>query len=432
MSATASATSTSTTTTAPAATVAPTGSGASASYSSNAGSMAAAAGAAKDTATTAAGPRGATGARDWSEVCKRVQHSDGSVRTSPPFKSCGSSAGTLPNGASAPAASPPRPRPVHAHSSLGLRRINGNGLSAVGSTAQVSQNGRTPSRGGSSHGSLSGKSSRASSSSRDIARDGDISSQCSSVCWETSTNSSEPSRPRSPPDVAASPSLSKGLLMPDPIRTSLLLPQALLEDEPVLEGKADVIGVGEDSAKAVDAVTGVVTSPLDLGDCSTDTCGESLVNGALKVDPYGRDVPRRCEVKTAWSVEPMAKYLKSIVLKIVTNLQHNRLPTPAKLDTFVSKLVGNTQRNLKHAPKSVRHGLQAIFSKHFQKFWNFKRNEKVRTPTPEELKVTLLGLIETLADFAACTNGAANSAVPGSPGAVAQPKPMRYCAGLRV
>ena len=102
------------------------------------------------------------------QVCEQVQKPDGSVRTSPPFKSA------------ATGASPPRLR----HPTGWCRRPSRGRTSLYGGPP------KDPSRGGSSRGASSGKSSR--SSSRDVARDGDISSRCSSGCWETSTNSSEP------------------------------------------------------------------------------------------------------------------------------------------------------------------------------------------------------------------------------------------------
>jgi len=116
----------------------------------------------------------------------------------------------------------------------------------------------------------------------------------------------------------------------------------------------------------------------------------------LKWDPYGRDGPRRCEVKCEWSVEPLAKYLKGVASKIDTNVQNHCIPTNEKLDSFVSRLVANTHRQIKHAPKKLRHSLQSMFSTRFRKFWDFVRNEKVKTATPEELKGALISVIEAL------------------------------------
>jgi len=194
--------------------------------------------------------------------------------------------------------------------------------------------------------------------------------------------------------VTPSPSGTKGLLMPDPIRTGLVLPPALLDDpEPGAEGK-------------------VISTGSTCDDAST-SISETRPGMPLKRDPYGRDAPRRCEVKAAWSAEPLTKYLKSVVTQITTNLQDKRLPTAEKLETFITRLVANTQRQLKHAPRKVRHALQATFTRLFQKYWNFARNEKVRATTPEELKCTLVSLVEALTEFAS------------NPDAVAQPKPVR-------
>eukprot|EP00928_Gymnodinium_smaydae_P041239 TRINITY_DN27919_c0_g1_i1.p2 TRINITY_DN27919_c0_g1~~TRINITY_DN27919_c0_g1_i1.p2 ORF type:complete len:172 (-),score=35.31 TRINITY_DN27919_c0_g1_i1:384-899(-) len=156
-----------------------------------------------------AGPQRPNGGRKWSEVKGDVQQPDGSVRISPPFKSgstatvgagsgTAAAAGNAAAAASATTASPSKPRaPASTHSLGGLRRLAGgpvSGLGALGvpaagggSSRGGSSRGTGSSRGGSSRGAgSSGKSSR--SSSRDIARDGDISSRCSSGCWETSTH----------------------------------------------------------------------------------------------------------------------------------------------------------------------------------------------------------------------------------------------------
>lgn len=126
----------------------------------------------------------------------------------------------------------------------------------------------------------------------------------------------------------------------------------------------------------------------------------------LKWDPFGRDNPRRPEVKKSrdvkneWSPEPLVKYLQGVVSQIDANLQNHCVPTAEKLDAYVSRLVNNVHRQMKPAPKRVRHLLQTLFAKRFQKIWNFVRNEKVRTTTPEELKAALQGLIDSLSsDF---------------------------------
>mmetsp|Transcript_58482 Transcript_58482/g.166315 ORF Transcript_58482/g.166315 Transcript_58482/m.166315 type:complete len:334 (-) Transcript_58482:247-1248(-) len=324
---------------------------------------------ASDAAAVGATAPKRVGGLKWSEVCERVQQPDGSVRTSPAFKSGAGSA-----------ASPPRPRP------RGLGKINPPLSKATSTTASFSREGT--SRGGSS-----GKSSR--SSSRDaLARDGDISSRCSSGGWDTSTNSSELSRPRTPPDVAPSPSGSSALLMPVPIRTMPMLPPALFDDEQ--EAK--------EGATSEDAhLVAIIERP----------------GVSIKWDPFGRDNPRRLEVKNEWSGEPLAKYLKGVVFQIDTNLQNHCVPTTEKLDAFVSRLVGTTHRQMKHAPKRQRHVLQALFAKRLQKFWNFVRNEKVKSTSPEELKSALLSLIESLT-----TDFGVNPEV-----LVAQPRPRRVGGG---
>jgi len=140
----------------------------------------------------------------------------------------------------------------------------------------------------------------------------------------------------------------------------------------------------------------------------------------LKWDPFGRDGSRRPEVKGEWSPEPLAKYLKGIVLQIDTNVRDGHVPTAERLDAFVSRLVANSQRQLKHAaPRKVRHRLQAMFALRFQKFWNFTRNEKVRTITAEELKWILSGLVENLANSDFAINSEQQQHL-------AQPKPLRH------
>jgi len=167
--------------------------------------------------------------------------------------------------------------------------------------------------------------------------------------------------------------------MPDPIRTSLILPPALFDDEHGPESKAE-------------------------GTCVVEvTCDDALPVGdtrpgmPLKWDPFGRDGSRRGEnSKCEWSAEPLTLYLQGVVTQIDANLRSERLPTAERLDIFVSRLVVNTQRQLKHAPRKVKDTLQAMFSRRFMTFWNVSRNEKVRPMTAEELKWALVGLIEGL------------------------------------
>mmetsp|Transcript_13471 Transcript_13471/g.31947 ORF Transcript_13471/g.31947 Transcript_13471/m.31947 type:complete len:376 (-) Transcript_13471:72-1199(-) len=323
------------------------------------------------------GPAG----KKWSEVCEQVQKPDGSVRTSPPFKSA-ATAGT----------SPPRPGP-------GFCRRPSRGRTSLygGITA------KDPSRAGSSRGGSSGKSSR--SSSRDIARDGDISSRCSSGCWETSTNSSEPVT-----DIVPSPMESKGLLMPDPIRTGII-PPALLADEHV--PPADAVRVDQtEQPGAYKVADSEPTDPLP-----DSRAGNSVSVGMpLKWDPFGRDGACRQDPKAEWTPDSLTKYLKGVAIQIDDNLSRGHLPTADRLDNFVHRLVIYSHRQFKHAPKKVRHKLAATFTTRFQTFWNFSRNEKVRNITPEELKGILLALVENLSHH--------DLTLSEQP--LAQPKPMRY------
>jgi len=172
--------------------------------------------------------------------------------------------------------------------------------------------------------------------------------------------------------------------MPNPIRTSLILLPALLDSEspPSEAGRAEgnPPAVEPPAPGAEEALAAIHAQP-----------GLPLTN-----DPLGRDGSRRPAGKEAWSLEPLAKYLKSVALQIDANLRNGRLPSSERLDAYVSKVVSNSRRKLHHAPRKVRHMLQAVFSRHFQKFWNFTRNEKVRSTTPEELKWVLIALIEQL------------------------------------
>lgn len=180
--------------------------------------------------------------------------------------------------------------------------------------------------------------------------------------------------------------------MPNPIRTSLILLPALLDSEQPTQdaGRVECTVVME--APAVGGVTGAEEALAAIH----ARPGMPLTN-----DPLGRDGSRRHGVRDAWSVEPLVKYLKGVAQQIDANLRNEKLPTSERLDTYVSKVVSNSRRKLHHAPRKVRHMLQTLFSRRFQKFWNFTRNEKVRSTTPEELKWVLSALIEQLvAEFA--------------------------------
>jgi len=235
--------------------------------------------------------------------------------------------------------------------------------------------------------------------------------------------------------------------MPDPIRTSLILPPALLDDEHTAEAKADGHIAGETSVAgcapeaagggsagmptlAPSAAIGPSAPSLPPADSASAVTAAAVASNAgarpgapLKWDPYGRDGFRkpcswgRIEAKHAsWSVEPLAGYLKDVARQIDSNLRNECLPTAARLDAFVSELVTITQKQLKHAPKKERDTLKTLISGRFQKFWDYKRNQKVRPTTPEELKSTLVTLVEMFAEFAGNADALR----------LAQPKPVHY------
>lgn len=160
------------------------------------------------------------------------------------------------------------------------------------------------------------------------------------------------------------------------------------------QGGRHVTSLAADDPDGTPVEKAVVT--LTLGDARGAT---------LKRDPYGRDKPRY-SAKPEWTVDPLARYLRGVVSQIEANLQNHCLPTTEKLDAFVTRLVANTHRQMKHAPRNVRHPLRGIFERRFKKFWVFARNEKIRPTTPEELKNTLTGLIEALSsEFGAEEHG---------------------------
>jgi len=193
--------------------------------------------------------------------------------------------------------------------------------------------------------------------------------------------------------------------MPDPIRTMPMLPPALFD-----------VDQEKEKEKAREEAAGT-RQREEQGPSSEDAHLAAIMESKPgKKDPFGRDNPERIQVRE-WSAEPLAKFLQGIVSQIDANLQNHCVPTSEKLDTFVSRLVSNTHRQMKHAPKRIRKLLQDLFAKRFQKIWNFVRNEKVRSISPEELKVALIGLIESLtADF---------EVNPEVLRAVQQPRPRR-------
>jgi len=201
--------------------------------------------------------------------------------------------------------------------------------------------------------------------------------------------------------------------MPFPIR-----PLALLA--------GDDTGQGEDSSVPTAEVDDICMEDIqDVGCCGGSTTDGGSHSAAsevdadmpiltavgpavqlglkLKPDPIGRDAPQRAEANSEWYPEKLAKYLKGVAYQIDTNIQNHRLPSAEKLDAFVNRLVANTHRQLRHAPKKVRHSLNGLCARRFHRFWNFARNEKVRSTTPEELTSTLLCIVEALYSEAVVT-----------------------------
>jgi len=183
--------------------------------------------------------------------------------------------------------------------------------------------------------------------------------------------------------------------MPNPIRTSLLLP-ALLDAEPAVVEPVRAEATVPVELPVAGAVPVVVVELPSAGAEEALAAIHARPGMLLTSDPLGRDGSRRPVDRAAWSPEPLAKYLKGVTLQIDTNLRNERLPTAERLDRFVSKVVSNARRKLHHAPRKDRHLLQTLFSRRFQKFWNFTRNEKVRSTNPEELKWVLVTLLEQL------------------------------------
>lgn len=183
--------------------------------------------------------------------------------------------------------------------------------------------------------------------------------------------------------------------MPDPIRTRSMpiLPAALFDEGEHREGEpASVFAVDSERVPSWQRVQGAAA-----GD---DEASASLVDTRLPVrDSYDRGAPVPQKVqgpsKSEWTHEPLAKYLKGVAAQIEANLQKHGTPPVEKLDAFIHRLVLNTQRQTRHAPKKVRH----LFSTRLIKFWNFVRNEKIRSTTPEELKASLMNLADSLQEL---------------------------------
>eukprot|EP00929_Paragymnodinium_shiwhaense_P098604 TRINITY_DN60089_c1_g1_i1.p2 TRINITY_DN60089_c1_g1~~TRINITY_DN60089_c1_g1_i1.p2 ORF type:complete len:449 (-),score=93.94 TRINITY_DN60089_c1_g1_i1:169-1515(-) len=350
--------------------------------------------------------------RNWSEVCQTVQHSDGSVRTSPPFKS----GAAPPSAASATVATAGgRPRAAGL-GGMGIGKFEPLGK-ASGSTQAASAStlgGVCSSRGGSSRGGSSGKSSRSSSrTSRDPhARDADESSRCSSGGgWDTSTNSSG-SRPRTPEYVAPSPAgAGSGLAMPDPIRTKYVFPT-------LLDGVEAAPREPDSSKGSDDNLLGSTATSEHRS--AQPSVAEPLAQASV-TDPCGRDGPRRSTrpKDSEWSAEPLAKYIKSVAAQIEANLQNHFPISTENFDKYVFRVVANTHRQMRHAPRKAKHSLEGLFSKRLEKFWHFMHNKKLKATTPEELRLALCSIVEALV-----TEFSVN------PDIVAQPRPTRRTNGF--
>jgi len=174
---------------------------------------------------------------------------------------------------------------------------------------------------------------------------------------------------------------TKGLLMPDPIRT--IIPPELFDDEDTT------------------STNGLRTQPPsntseDTRSPNTGTPSKDLIlpGKPLRRDPYGRDQPRHSDKgKSPWSVDSLFKYLNKVQLQIDKNLADEHLPTNDKLDNFIGRLIHHTNRQLERAPKKARRSLQAT-CRRLMPFWNFAQNRKVRSTCPEELRDAIARLIE--------------------------------------
>lgn len=109
-------------------------------------------------------------------------------------------------------------------------------------------------------------------------------------------------------------------------------------------------------------------------------------------DPYGRHPPKAKE--DAWSVEPLAKIMKGAVSQIDGNLQKYGMPSPEKLDSFISRLVSKTKESTNMAPKDAQRNIRRTFASCMQPFWDVAHNQKIKDATPDELKVAISHLIE--------------------------------------
>ncbi|CAK0866338.1 unnamed protein product, partial [Prorocentrum cordatum] len=194
--------------------------------------------------------------------------------------------------------------------------------------------------------------------------------------------------------------------MPNPIRKGVLLPPAILGEEPAEEGGRRVEGAGGAcGSDAPGQPCGAPGPPLDAGLLEVPAEVEAAVQeterpaNPFRRERHGRDGPPRHTWGPdfrAWTATPLVRYLKRVALQIDSNVKNKSMPTTDRLDAFVSKLIDQSKRQLRSAPKRVRPMLQHHFVQQFQYYWDFLQNTKVKDITPEELKWSLISLIETL------------------------------------
>jgi len=178
--------------------------------------------------------------------------------------------------------------------------------------------------------------------------------------------------------------------MPDPIRTNLMLPTTLFDDDHVAESKGDPPLVDLSSREAAQSGLGCEEVAQVQLPCDPQA---RLVAAKFRRSQHGCDaLCRRGEPPAReWSAAPLVNYLRGVVHQIEHNLQHHCVPTAEKLDAFVSRLLAITQRHARRAPKKRRQALQALLSRK-----SFARHGSSRATTPEELKAALNYLIEDL------------------------------------
>lgn len=176
-----------------------------------------------------------------------------------------------------------------------------------------------------------------------------------------------------------------------------MLPPTVFDDDQVTEAKADQ-QLADSSSRETPASAELVTCAQPPANAepravmTEPAAARSQMGALLKRDPFVRDGPCRRDPPTKeWTVEPLVKYLRGVVQQIEQNIQNHCVPTADKLDTYVSRLLVNTQRHVKRAPKTRRHSLQVLLSRR-----NFVRHDGQRATTPEELKTALNSVIEDL------------------------------------